>query len=489
MVEVSSLTGEGLDDLVKTLNDLVKRVPEKEKGVFFRLPVDRVFTIKGFGTVVTGTTISGTINIGEEVTIYPSEIDSKVRGIQVHNRKVTRAKQGLRTAINLQGVEKEQIKRGDVIGAKHSLRTTKRLDAEIILLESAPSPLKNRTKVRFHAGTSEILSNIILLEKEELNPGQSCLSQIVLDYPTVVLKGDRFILRSYSPVRTIGGGIVLNAFAKKKKRLSNAVVEELKVLKYGDSYEIITKLVHLNGPWGASEDDISLLSNQSKDELKGILEDLEKRGVLVKYDPENYLYVHKKFADDVMEQIINYVQRYHEEYPLRKGISKEELRARIKTHKNDRLFQYGLDELMNKKAVIQENNIIRAKEHQVKLGTEHEKIRQDIETTYEESGLQVPYFREFLNKYPGPETTEILNLLLSEGILIKVKDDLYFHKSHLNHLKERLISFLEERGQISTSEFKDLTGVSRKYAIPLIEYFDREKITVRVGDKRIPRKK
>ena len=489
IIEVSSETGEGLNELIHALESVVKDIPQKEKGPFFRLPVDRVFTIKGFGTVVTGTTISGSIGAGDEITIYPSGIDSKIRGIQVHGKKVNRVDAGMRTAINLQGVEKEQINRGDVIGAKGSLRSTIRIDAEINHLDSSPYPLKNRTKVRFHAGAAEILSSIILLEKEELKPGERGYAQILLDHPSVVLSGDRFILRSYSPVRTIGGGIILNPFAKKRKRMSPDSISELELLKNGSIDDKIITLVNAAGISGINLAQIALSLNRSREDTKDIINQLIIQEKIVPYDPENEIYVHFQFVNQLKERILEELKRYHSEYPLRKGMPKEELRAKTKGYKNDRMFDYLLNKLIQEETLIQENNLIRLKGHGVKLDPQTQKIKKDIETIYIESGLQPPYFRELSGKYPSSNTTEILNLLLEEGTLIKVKEDLYFHRIPLTQLKERLIAYLKNNGEIATSQFKDMTGASRKYAIPLIEYFDKERITVRVGDKRILRKK
>lgn len=489
IIEVSSVTGEGLSDFLNTLDGIVKEIPQREKGPFFRLPVDRVFTIKGFGTVITGTTVSGSISTGDEVTIYPSGINSKIRGIQVHGKKVNRADAGMRTAINFQGIEKEQINRGDVVGAKDTLKPTMRVDAELIHLESSLLPLKNRTRIRFHAGTSEILSSIILLERDELKPGEKGYCQIILEHPTVVLSGDRFILRSYSPVRTISGGIVLNPFAKKRKRKSVLVLSELDVLKMGTLKERASSLIHSMGLKGRGLNEISLCLNISEQDTKDILKDLTSQDKIVRYDSENEMYVHSEFGDELTSKIIDELNKYHLQYPLRKGIPKEELKARTKGYKNEKLFEYILERLIQKNEIIQENNSIRTKDHGVRLDQEGQRIREDIEKEYLKSGLQPPYFRELARKYSSGNINEILNLLIDEGTLIKVKEDLYFHKTPLNKLKERLIDFLKKNGEIATNEFKDMTGASRKYAIPLIEYFDKEKITVRVGDKRVLRKK
>jgi len=263
IVEVSSVTEEGIEELVKVLDTLVKDVPERDVGYFFRLPIDRVFTMKGFGTVITGTTVSGRINTGDEVTIYPQGLSSRIRGIQVHNREVNEVRAGLRTAINLQSVEKSQIQRGNVLGAKDSLRSTYMVDVLLELLPSAPRKLKNRGKVRFHTGTSEIISSVILLDRDELDPGDSCFAQIRLEQPTAILPHDRYVLRSYSPVRAIGGGEILNALPRKRKRFSQATLTELELLSTGDLDQVTQQLVYMGRFQGLEQSELPFLMNAS----------------------------------------------------------------------------------------------------------------------------------------------------------------------------------------------------------------------------------
>ncbi|MGE5840291.1 MAG: selenocysteine-specific translation elongation factor [Deltaproteobacteria bacterium] len=240
---VSSVTGQGIKELVAMLDSMVKEIPERETSGFFRLPVDRVFTMKGFGTVVTGTTISGLVRTGDEITVYPQGLVARIRGIQVHGREVEEVSAGLRTAINLQGVEKEQIERGNVVATKDSLRPTRMADVVLHHLKSSPRKLKNRAKVRFHTGTSEIISTVVLLDRDELNLGDTCFAEIRLEEPVAVLARDRYVLRSYSPVRAIAGGEILNAGPQKKKRFSEAALTELNVLNSGNLSEITEQFV------------------------------------------------------------------------------------------------------------------------------------------------------------------------------------------------------------------------------------------------------
>jgi selenocysteine-specific elongation factor len=434
---VSSMTGEGLKELAQTLDRLVEKIPERASGHLFRLPVDRVFTMKGFGTVITGTTVSGHIRTGDEVTVYPQEIQARIRGIQVHDEEVNEVRAGLRTAVNLQGVERAVISRGNIVANRDSLRPTYMVDVLLDLLPSAPGKLKNRAKARFHTGASEIISTVVLLDRDALEPGESCFAQIRLDEPTTVLKYDNYVLRSYSPVRTIGGGEVLNC----KKSLDG--------------------------------------------ELKG----LKARKRTIQYDKERGVLIHADFLNKAREEIVGTIGRYHKEYPLKAGLLKEELRSRTTGANNVKLFNYLVNQLTQEDVIVQDKEVVRLKDHRVTLAQDQEKARRELEGIYLKSGLQPPYFKELKGKFPGTTGADMLGVTVKEGVLLKVKEDLYYHRKVIEDLQQKLIQFLEKHGEINAPHFKEMTGVSRKYAIPLLEYFDSAQVTVRVGDSRVLRKR
>lgn len=489
MVEVSGVTGDGIPELLEVLDDMVKDIPERDPGSFFRLPIDRVFTMKGFGTVVTGTSISGEINTGDEVTIYPQGITSRIRGMQVHNKEVTRVKAGLRTAVNLQGIEKVELKRGDIVAAKDSLRNTYMADVLLDLLPSAPRKLKNRAKARFHTGTSEIISTVVLLDRDELKPGESCFAQIRLDEPTTVLAHDRFVLRSYSPVRAIGGGRVLNALPLKKKRFSETVLNELKTLSEGELDEIAEQFVRAGRFQGLELKALPFLTNARKKKLDEILKSLMAQKRVVQYDREKGMLIHADFLDKASEEVLTTLKDYHRDFPLKVGLLTEELRSRTTGSRNQKLFNYLINRLIHEGVIVQEKEVVRLEEHKVTLAEDQEKAREEIEKKYLDAGLQPPYFKDMKDKYSGTIATDVLEVMVKDGALIKVKEDLYFHRGIIEDLKERLTAFLRENGEIDTPKFKDMTNASRKYTIPLLEYFDREQITVRVGDTRVLRKR
>ena len=489
IVEVSSVTGEGLKELIQILDKLVQDIPERDLGHFFRLPIDRVFSMKGFGTVITGTTISGKIRTGDEITIYPLGINSKIRGLQVHNREVNEIRAGLRTAVNLQGIERAKVQRGNILASRDSLRTTYMVDVSLDLLSSASRKLKNRAKVRFHSGTSEIISTVVLLDRDELEPGETCFAQIRLNEPIALLRDDRYVLRSYSPVRTIGGGRTLNALPRKKKRFSGAVLSEMKLLFTGDLNEIIEYFVSSGRFRGVEQEELPFLTNTSKKRLDEALKVLKAQQRIILYDKERGVVIHADFLKKARDEILDTLTRYHKKFPLKEGLVKEELRSRTAGADNAKLFNHLVLQLAREGIIVQNKEIVRLKDHQVTLAQDQEEIRRELEKIYTKSGLQPPYFQEIKEKFPGNTGAEVLEVMVKEGDILKVKEDLYFHRKAIDGIKSELIAFLKNNGEITTPQFKEMTGASRKYTIPLIEYFDRTQVTVRVGDTRVLRKK
>ncbi len=489
IVEVSSETGEGTKELVITLDELTKKVSERDSGNFFRLPIDRAFTMRGFGTVVTGTTVSGHIDVGSEVTIYPQGIRSKVRGIQVHHQDVPSVRAGLRTAINLQGLEKKAITRGDVVAEKDSLKPTYILDTVLKYLDSATKKLQNRAKVRFHCSTSEIIATVILLDRDNLSPGDQCFAQIRLERPAVLLSRDRFVIRSYSPIKTIGGGYILNPIPLKKKRFSQDVLKELDISDKGPEQAIVEQHIKGGRLQGLSKTELSFLTNLSKKDLDGIVNRLISNNIIFKSDMENDIFIHPEFYNKAKEEIITIISDYHRRFPLKEGLIKEELRSRMAGNVKEKLFNHLINDLIQEALIVREKDIIRVKDHQIKLLQDQEELSNQIEQIYLKEGLEPPYFKDLGQNIREREGRDLLEIMVRDGTLIKVKEDLYFHKKAIEELKRGLVDFIKEKGEITTPELKELTGVSRKYTIPLIEYFDKIQLTVRIGDKRILRKR
>jgi len=487
---VSSTTGQGIPDFLETLDDLVAKVPERSTTSLFRLPVDRVFTIKGFGTVITGSLISGKIRTGDTIMVYPSKITSKIRGIQVHNDSVDEGRAGMRTAINFQGLDKASVNRGDVLARPETLKPSFMVDGHLTFLKSNAKPIKNRTRVRFHAGTSEILGNLIILDKEEMLPGETLNIQLRLDSPVSLVKDDRFVIRSYSPIRTIGGGHILNPIPIKHKRFQPEVTAGLAGLVEDTPENIISYHVKESKTRGLSFSDLKLMTNLSEKALNQIIQELLSNKRLILTDRENQIYIHQSTFEKIQNDIREYLSDFHDTNPLKPGMSKEELKSKFPQIKGSRIFNQTLDRMVKDNQVRLTEDVVRLSRHKVSLGTDQAKVRETIIKAYREGGLTPPYFREITKTLDTePEKArDVLMLLVEQGMIVKTKEDLYFYQEAINDLQNRLVDFIEAHGEISTPQFKDLIGASRKYVIPLMEYFDIQNVTIRIGDMRKLRK-
>ena len=486
ILPVSSVTGEGLPELIRALDEIAANIPQRPPSTLFRLPIDRVFTMKGFGTVITGTIVSGNINVGETIMVYPTGITSKVRGIQVHNKSAESAEAGMRTAINFQGLDKAAVQRGEVLSTPGALVASYMVDVSFHYLASNKKPLKNRTLIRFHTGTSEKMGYLILLDQEELPPGQTIVAQLRLDSAVAIVKDDRFVVRSYSPVRTIGGGQVINPIPQKHKRLRQDVVEGLQQLTDDDPEVIISQHIQQAGYGGVSFSHLKIMTNLTDKQLDTALQHLLSQKTITQTDKDNRIFLHQTTFDKLIQNCGDYLGNYHRDNPLKAGMPKEELKSKFPQLSDPKVFNLILNQMIKSGQITQEENTVRLSDHRVSLGADQADIRQKMLDIYQKGGLQPPYFREvpgMLGADPN-HTKEVLMLLVEEGHIVKTKDDLYFHVTAITELKSRLVDFLKANGEITTPRFKEMTGASRKYVIPLIEYFDACKVTLRIGDSR-----
>jgi len=490
VIPLSSATGQGISDFIKILDEISLKIPQRSQTGLFRLPVDRIFSMKGFGTVITGTLIAGSVRVGDTVMIYPSLITSKVRGIQVHNKSQSTAEAGMRTAINFQGIEKASINRGDVVAYPGSLQSSYMLDVSFHFLQSNEKPIKTRTRVRFHAGTSEVLGNLILLDRDELVPGDTSIAQLRLDSPISLVKDDRFVIRSYSPIRTIGGGQILNPIPRKHKRFKSEIVKELNDLIDQSPDEIISYHLNESGYSGISLSHLKVMTNLSEKLLKTSMQSLLSKKIIFQADKENKIYIHINALIKLEKDILDILSKYHQANPLKAGMPKEELKSRLPAYIGLKLSNLVLAQMIKDKSIIQEGDIIRLKDHKVSLKVDQAKIRKKILDIYKENGLQPPYFKEVVKNLniDSKLAKDVLLHLVDEKFIIKVKEDLYFDAESVKSLKNRLLDFLKANNEITTPQFKDMTGASRKYVIPLLEYLDSNNITIRIGDIRRLRK-
>jgi len=492
IVAVSSTTGEGIDEVVATIDKMVLEHHFNEVFGPFRLPIDRVFAMKGFGAVVTGTSISGRTAVGDDLRLYPSKRTAKVRGIQVHAESVDVVEAGHRTAINLQGTEKEEIERGMVLADVDSLAPTYMLDCSLSYLSSAAKPLKHRTRVRVHLGTAELIGRVSLLDRDELQPGDQAPVQLLLESEVAVWPRDRYVIRSYSPVATIGGGEVLgNMPPRKRKRLSdkdrqyNEAV--FQTLQGGTPEDRCLLYLGEAGMAGLTFDDLAIRLGVFGKHLTRLLNVPLSTKQMVVVDSAGQRYVDKAVADDVIAAIVSSLEAFHQANPLKAGLSKEEVRSGFPQFVDPKVFNYCLNDLMRKQTVVQEESVIRMAGHQVALKADEAQLRRDLEQWYSANGLTAPTLKETFERfaaYPDSLVKEVLALLLKDGTLVKISETLYFAAGPLQKLQDDVVAFIKKEGEIDAPRFKTLSGLTRKFSIPILEHFDRIKLTIRIGDVR-----
>jgi selenocysteine-specific elongation factor len=488
IVPVSAKTGQGIDELKRVLQALVARVPPKQLEGKFRLPVDRVFTIRGFGTVVTGTLFSGTIRVEDRIEIYPKGIEAKIRGLQVHNASVPEAVAGQRTAINLQGIDKVELERGDVLGHPGEFAPTFMLDAVLQHLSDAPRPLRHRARVRLHVGTSEIMGRVILLDRDELAPGEEAYVQLRLEEPAIVLPRDRFVIRSYSPVQTIGGGILLDAQASKHRRGEAGLAAHFRLLAEGSPEEIFSHHLRQATHQGLRLSEFLPRTELSESRLRQVAITLQRAGRLRAVNADMAWYLHAEALDSLTRELRRYLETFHRQNPLKPNIASEELRAKVRGL-GERVCLMALEELRQQGAVVVERDRVRLATHQVALDDTRERILNELEAEFLAAGYQPPRVEDLfakLNIGKGHDKA-LLQVLLDQGRAVRLKENVVFHRANLAKAETLLVQYLRDHREITPIEFKDLLGISRKYAIPMLEYFDSQKITIRVGDKRILR--
>lgn len=488
LLTVSSTTGEGIPQLISVLDRLSEEVEEKSSDGLFRLPIDRVFTMKGFGSVVTGTVVSGHITLGETVEVLPSGKEGKVRNIQVHNQSVERAEAGQRAAINIQGLETSDINRGDVLARPHSLSPTKIVDAYLEYLPSATKPLKHRTIQRFHVGTSLATASIYLIDREELSPGEGGFVQLRLDRPIVALPQDRFVIRGSSAIQTLGGGVILNTHPGKHRRFSKEEISELTLLRDGSPEVVLRLHVLHSGESGINLSEllkrVAIAPSKAMDMLMNMVE--KKEVVLI--DSEKLKVIDRSHYDGLREKMLTQLKEFHTRFPMKTGLAKEELRTKLPSGMEMKLFQMLTSDLLQSGKIVLEKDKLRLPDHKVSSSDE-KGLAKRVEEAVLKGALQPPSPRD-LSELWSEDEQELLAIfehLVHEGILIKIKSGIYFHRAPFETLKENLVQYLKKNKEITTPQFKEMAGASRKYVIPLIEYFDQTKLTLRLGDKRILR--
>ena len=480
VVAVSALKGTGLDELKREIVRLAAEVPARDTEALLRLPIDRVFTMKGFGAVVTGTLIAGKVKKEEEVEVFPSRKRARVRGVQVHGSTADQAIAGQRTALNLAGVQMEELARGMTLATPGVFEPTQKFDVQISLLKDA-KPLKNRARVHFHAFTSETIAEVALRGVTELKPGASAFAQLRTAEPLLLLPGDRAILRQFSPVITIGGAVVLDAFPMSRQK-QDAVQRFLQTLSSGNRQEALLARIARRGHEGLSLAAAVRETGLKRSALQPIIAALVQQKQIIQV-AEFLLSIDA--MQKTREKLVVALQAFHKANPLVAGISKEELREKLGL--NQPVMEAMLAQLTRDKKGEVAGEQVRLAGRGVELKDEEAKAKEQIETAFAEAGLKVPLMKEVLDKLPVDKARaqKLVTLLLRDRILIKLADDLVFHQTALQGLRQIMATQKARNPKIDVATFKDLLGVTRKYAIPLLEYLDQQRVTRRVGDERI----
>lgn len=480
IVRVSGTTGEGVAELIAEIDRLADTAKQRSSEGPFRLPVDRVFTMTGFGTIVTGTLVSGTLRVGDPVTILPQGLQSRVRGLQVHGKKQELVEAGSRTAVNLVGVEVAELERGNVLVPPGYLQASTTLDASVTVLPDSPKPLSNRTRIRLHIGTAEAIGRVLILGGEEIVQGSKGMVQLRLEEPVVAARGDRFVLRFYSPTKVLGGGIVLDPTASRHKRNDTSVIERLQRALQGNPDDVVLDVLAASET-GLIKPEIVRKSGLSEQEIATALKRLADESRVVEHGGR---WLARTAYEGIAARIRTTLNAYHSSNPMRSGMPKEELRAQFGSRMDPKGFQAVIALMAASGEIVASENTVRLSSHTPTLDERQQKILSSISTDILNAGVNPPLVGELVQKY-GPETREMLSFLIERGELVKVTPDLLFHSRVIRQTEEALRHYLQTNGRMTVAQFRDLVGSSRKYVVPLLEYFDAKRVTRRVGDFRM----
>lgn len=478
IIAVSSLTGAGLDQLKQALAAMAMDVRPRDAQAMARLPIDRVFTMKGFGTVVTGTLVAGTIRREDELEVFPTGRRVRVRGVQVHGQTADAASAGQRSALNLAGASTDDLSRGMTLAPAGIFESARRIDVRLRLLGSASHPLKNRARVHFHSYSMETIAEVGLRGIKQIAPGEEAFARLKLANPALLLPGDRFILRQFSPVVTIGGGTVLDA--SPVPRMPGQSDFE-KVLAEGNSEVILRARIARRQHAGVSISKLVSETGWTKSVLESLIRPLTAAGKVARLGD---LLIDACAAQALKSQILAAAEVFHKKNPLQGGVNKEELRAQVDA--SQEVFEMVAASLLRERRIEVVGDIFRLPGQGVVMKDEEAESKKKIEDAFASAGLKVPALREVLAglKVDLSRAQKIVTLLLRDRVLLKVSDELVFHRSALEQLRRQMAAQKIKSASIDVAGFKELTGVSRKYAIPLLEYLDRERVTRRVGDSR-----
>lgn len=482
IVKFSSKTGEGLDILKSEIKNISKNIEEKDREALFRMGIDRVFTIKGFGTVVTGTVLGGRVSIGDNLELYPGKMKCKVRGIQIHGVDKIIGEAGERCAINLTGIEKEDVKRGLILGEVNREVSSYIIDAKIYLSDYIEKNIVNRQRIRLNHGTKEVIGRIILLDRDELKKGEEAYCQIRLEEEISSRSGDKIVIRNYSPIETLGGGSVLDAKANKCKRFKEEYIENLKIKESGSLNKKIENLLKdLNTI--VSLNDIKNEINKEEEVILDSLKELEEEKRIISLDN---MYIHNRFLLDKSEELVQLLNKFHLENSLKIGMKKEEIKSKIFNKKIKKVYFEELLALMEKRNYIKiQNNYVSTYNFVVKLNLAQKNMKNELLNYFLEDGFKTRKLKEILDKQRDRKLClSIFEYLKEGGELIELSEEVIYTKVYLDKALEEVKKFLEKNTYINLSDLKEILNIPRKYLIAILEYSDKILLTERTEEGR-----
>lgn len=487
-VRVSALTGEGIDTLRAEISRMASKVGVRDAKGLFRLPVDRVFSIKGFGTVVTGTVASGAVRLEEEVALLPSGVRAKVRGLELHGEKVQKGYAGNRLAINLSGVQVEDVSRGDTVIHPGTIQPTRMADAVVSFLSSAGRPVEGRGRFRLHVDTREVPVVMALLDAPVLGPGGRSYVQLRSPELFTVCPGDHFVLRGYSPAVTVGGGRILDSNPKRHKGLREEVARTLAVLDVGEVQARLDAFLGLRGAKGLVAMEAQALLGVTLEEARNLLQAAVRSGRAEVADRKAGLHVDSAFLARLTGQAIKLLEAFHREFPLRKGMGIEEVRSKFPSYVEPRLAAYALERGQATGTLAVEGETVRLSTFKVKLNEDDESLRARILEVVGKAGFEALTSAQVAELLDEEEKglRRVMDYLVGQGILVRTKENFYFDARVMAALVERVIERMALNGELTVADIKEFTGASRKYVIPLAEFLDSSKVTMRLGERRVP---
>lgn len=484
VVKVSAATGQGLDELTDTIQQLMSdEVVAKDIQTIPRLPIDRAFTLSGFGTIITGTLISGTITREDVLEMYPIGKECKIRNIQVHGQNQDKCYAGQRVAINLSNVKKKEIRRGCVLAPKNSMKNTDLLDVKLKVLEDSMRILTNHERLHLYTGTSEILCRAVLLDKEQIGPGEEGLVQLRLEEEIAVKRGDRFVVRFYSPMETIGGGIVLEPNPVRKKRFDAQAIEELKKKESGSLGDVMELQIKEHGDTMITLAELAKVMAHSVDELKEYLEELEESGTIFVFPMKKDTYLwHRDSEFAVRQKIEETLQKYHSEHPYRYGMKKAEIHNTFLKKIKPNIFDAYIERMTGENVYGRREEYLSLPGYEVPKDAMYLQTEKLIEDTFEKAGYDFVRFSEIdFGKIPRQTAEDVVLMMIDEGKILRINEEMFTMKHLMDEAKEKIQNHLKEENLITIAQVRDMFSTSRKSAKPILEYMDSIKVTKKTG--------